>query len=198
MTAGVAWSGASASLALALLVLPGPQLWLSRIASRARFVSDARAAEGRLDPLALAASYDLFAVSLQAGLPTPVALRAVARSAPPPLCSALAKAAHALALGTDPQAAWEHAAGLPATSALASMARRSARSGSALADGLVELAASTRADALDQATARAARAGVLLAGPLGLCFLPAFLCLGVIPVIVGLGTEVFGAGGGLP
>jgi hypothetical protein len=27
---------------------------------------------------------------------------------------------------------------------------------------------------------------VLVAGPLGLCFLPAFLCLGIAPVIAGL------------
>ena len=30
------------------------------------------------------------------------------------------------------------------------------------------------------------RAAVLVAGPLGLCFLPAFVCLGVLPVVVGL------------
>jgi hypothetical protein len=26
--------------------------------------------------------------------------------------------------------------------------------------------------------------------PLGLCFLPAFICLGVVPVIVGIATSV--------
>ncbi|MGL6236986.1 MAG: type II secretion system F family protein [Segniliparus sp.] len=195
MTWALSWAGAAASLALALLVAPSPQLWLSRIRSRAAAPLRSGAEAARLDPLALAASYDLFAVSLQAGLPTPVALRAVARSAPPPLSAVLVKAAHALQLGADPQAAWEDAAELPATAPLARMAKRSARSGAALADGLVELAAAVRADALDQATAGAGRAGVLLAGPLGLCFLPAFLCLGVIPVIIGLGSEVFGDGG---
>jgi hypothetical protein len=28
--------------------------------------------------------------------------------------------------------------------------------------------------------------------PLGLCFLPAFLCLGVIPLVLGIAGEVFG------
>jgi pilus assembly protein TadC len=28
--------------------------------------------------------------------------------------------------------------------------------------------------------------------PLGLCFLPAFACLGVLPVILGVAGEVFG------
>ena len=27
---------------------------------------------------------------------------------------------------------------------------------------------------------------VLVAGPLGLCFLPAFVCLGIVPVVIGL------------
>ncbi len=42
----------------------------------------------------------------------------------------------------------------------------------------------------DAAEARAQRAGVLIAAPLGLCFLPAFLVLGVVPVVIGLAGEV--------
>ncbi|CKW18115.1 alanine rich membrane protein [Mycobacterium tuberculosis] len=34
------------------------------------------------------------------------------------------------------------------------------------------------------------RAGVLIAGPLGLCFLPAFLCVGIVPLVVGLAGDV--------
>ncbi|MDQ3055153.1 MAG: type II secretion system protein F, partial [Actinomycetota bacterium] len=39
---------------------------------------------------------------------------------------------------------------------------------------------------------RAQRAGVALMAPLGLCFLPAFVCLGVVPVVVGIASRVFG------
>jgi pilus assembly protein TadC len=42
----------------------------------------------------------------------------------------------------------------------------------------------------EAAEARAQRAGVLIAAPLGLCFLPAFLVLGVVPVVIGLAGEV--------
>ncbi len=42
----------------------------------------------------------------------------------------------------------------------------------------------------DIAEARAQRAGVLITAPLGLCFLPAFLVLGVAPVVIGLAGEV--------
>ena len=42
------------------------------------------------------------------------------------------------------------------------------------------------------------RASVLVAGPLGLCFLPAFVCLGVLPVVVGLADGMLpGSGAGL-
>ncbi|MFD1151692.1 secretion system protein, partial [Saccharothrix hoggarensis] len=53
-----------------------------------------------------------------------------------------------------------------------------------------DLAATARAAVSDQAEARAQRAAVLVAGPLALCFLPAFLCLGVAPVVIGLVGDV--------
>jgi pilus assembly protein TadC len=36
------------------------------------------------------------------------------------------------------------------------------------------------------------RAGVWVLAPLGLCFLPAFVCLGVVPLVLGIAGEVFG------
>ena len=71
------------------------------------------------------------------------------------------------------------------------LARRSAASGSALAHGVAELAEQSRQDATHAAAAAAERASVLIAGPLGLCFLPAFVCLGIVPVVAGLAGEVF-------
>jgi pilus assembly protein TadC len=38
---------------------------------------------------------------------------------------------------------------------------------------------------------KAERVGVWSLLPLGLCFLPAFVCLGVVPVILGVAGEVF-------
>ena len=74
------------------------------------------------------------------------------------------------------------------------MARRSARSGASLADAVAELAEAERASAEDAAAAAAERAGVLISGPLGLCFLPAFVCLGIVPVVIGLAGNVLGGG----
>ncbi len=129
------------------------------------------------------------------------AAAAVAPAAPPALAPLLRRAAELLALGADPARAWtgghESNAAVPQdknAEALLRLARRSAASGSALADGVAELAVQTRHDAATSADAVAERASVLVAGPLGLCYLPAFLCLGVIPVVAGLADDVLGSG----
>jgi hypothetical protein len=36
------------------------------------------------------------------------------------------------------------------------------------------------------------QAGVWVLAPLGVCFLPAFLCLGVVPMVLGIAADVFG------
>jgi pilus assembly protein TadC len=74
------------------------------------------------------------------------------------------------------------------------LARRSASSGTALAQGVAELADQSRHDAADEASAAAERAAVLIAGPLGLCYLPAFVCLGIVRVVAGLAGDVLGSG----
>ncbi|MEU8897632.1 type II secretion system F family protein [Nocardia sp. NPDC048505] len=154
-----------------------------------------------VDPLAVASIFDLLAACLRAGLPMAGAARAVAPSAPEVLGEALRRAADLLALGADAGVAWERvaqeAAGRPGAEeveALARMARRSARSGASLALAVSELAEQHRGAVEDVALARAERAGVLVSGPLGLCFLPAFLCLGIVPVVIGLADHVLGDG----
>jgi pilus assembly protein TadC len=56
------------------------------------------------------------------------------------------------------------------------------------------LADRSRHSAADSATAAAERASVLIAAPLGLCYLPAFVCLGIVPVVAGLAGDVLGSG----
>jgi pilus assembly protein TadC len=124
------------------------------------------------------------------------AASATAPSAPAPLAAALNRAADLLALGADPATAWTNPAGPvdDTADALLRLARRSASSGAALAQGVAELADQSRHAAADAATAAAERASVLIAGPLGLCYLPAFVCLGIVPVVAGLAGDVLGSG----
>jgi pilus assembly protein TadC len=152
------------------------------------------------DPLAVASSLDVLAVCLTAGMAVSTAAAATAASAPPLLARVLRRGADLLALGADPAVAWNTPPGLPASSldpqtdALLRLARRSSVSGVALADAVSTLAKQCRQDAAHTAAAAAERAGVLIAGPLGLCFLPAFVCLGIIPVVAGLAGEVLQSG----
>lgn len=194
-------SGAAALLGLALTLGGGPARVRQRAGSRiCAPVGRSRRRRTSADPLAVASSLDVLAVCLAAGMPVPAAAAATAASAPPPLARVLRRAADLLALGADPAIAWSPppkapgGSGDPQTEALLRLARRSAASGAALADGVAELAAQCREDAAQAAVTAAERAGVFIAGPLGLCFLPAFVCLGIVPVVAGLATEVLGSG----
>ena len=189
-------SVAALALAIALLVGGGPARVRHRAGiRRLQHLSNPRVV--RIDPLAEAASLDVLAVCLDAGMAVPAAARATALSAPPQLAGLLRRAGDLLALGADPVTAWtppDDEVGGAGAVALMRLARRSAASGAVLARGVAELAAETRQDADHTASAAAERASVIIAGPLGLCFLPAFICLGLVPVIAGLASDVLGAG----
>jgi pilus assembly protein TadC len=186
---------AAVLLAVAMLAAPSTvraRAGMSRPERRVRH----RAVPGT-DALALAAGLEVFALCLSAGMPVSGAAAATARSAPSPLAEALRRGADLLALGADPAIAWSPPPGDaldPSTIAVLRLARRSGSSGAALATGLGELAAHCRDEAAHAATAAAERAGVLIAGPLGMCFLPAFVCLGIVPVVAGLAGDVLGSG----
>lgn len=174
---------------VALLVLPGrTRAQLRRAALRGRKPRTHRRvrAEPKLTDLELAAIWDLFAACLRAGLPIPQAIKAVTDGVAGAEMDALRSTASLLLLGADPAQAWAEARAGPRTAELARAAQRTARSGSALAGVAEEMAAQLRISMSDAAEAKAQRAGVLIAGPLALCFLPAFLCLGVAPVVLGL------------
>jgi pilus assembly protein TadC len=148
------------------------------------------------DPLAAASSFDVLAACLRSGMAVSTAASATAQSAPPALAGVLNRAADLLALGAEPAMAWTNSASATDdhADALLRLARRSASSGAALAHGVAELADQSRHEAADAASAAAERASVLIAGPLGLCYLPAFVCLGIVPVVAGLAGDVLGSG----
>lgn len=168
------------------------------------------------DP-ALPFAIDLLVVCLRAGMPTSAALRSVAvtvstdvrlRSgiaprmradggsngsrAPAGVNEVLAYAAAAVELGSDAETAWSAWIAHPAYGPLARALVVTGESGSAVAGRLTAVARQLRTVAGQQALARAHRTGVALMAPLGLCFLPAFVCLGVVPVVLGIAGQVFG------
>ena len=145
---------------------------------------DRRAVEGDL-PLVC----DLMAVCLVTGLPLGTALAEVAAAVPGPLGERLREVATSLRLGADPPQAWA-----TAPIELAPLGRvlvRAAESGSSVGGGLQALSAQVRGAAGTRAEAAVRRAGVWILAPLGLCFLPAFVCLGVLPLVLGIAADVF-------
>jgi pilus assembly protein TadC len=67
---------------------------------------------------------------------------------------------------------------------------RAGESGASVVPALSNLAADTRSAARARVEADVRRAGVWVLAPLGLCFLPAFVCLGVVPLVLGIADGV--------
>jgi pilus assembly protein TadC len=193
-------SMAAMLLAAALLTSAWSSTARARAAAPAAAARKARRPVRGPDPLAIASSLDVLAVCLAAGMSVSSAAAATAPSAPAQLARVLRRAADLLVLGADSGIAWSAPPDLPPgsldsqTDALLRLARRSAASGVALAEAVTDLATQCRQDAAHSASAAAERAGVLIAGPLGLCFLPAFVCLGIVPVVAGLAADLLGSG----
>ncbi|MFA4084596.1 type II secretion system F family protein [Mycobacteroides salmoniphilum] len=185
-------------LAAAILSTPGALRARTRLSQGgAPIVVDRDATEKGL--LGMAFSLDVLSVCLRSGMPVATAAVVVSSCAPPELARILNRAGEMLALGAPASAAWADPGsaddlGYEQRQALTRLARRSADSGAVMAEGIASLAVQCRRDAVDSAVATAERAGVLIGAPLGLCFLPSFVCLGIVPVVMGLANDVFNSG----
>jgi Flp pilus assembly protein TadB len=188
----LASTGACAVVALAgLLLISGP----GRLVAAPLAYFATRSLLGRLPkptepppaPHLIASGAELLAACLDAGATPATALAVAGRSLPDPLGGQLAAAGRALRTGTMIEQALPE---MGALAPLASVFRRSAHTGSSMAGQLVAVAEQLRSDEHFERLERARRVGVLSALPLGLCMLPAFLLLAVVPAVIGLGAGV--------
>ncbi|MFI8368684.1 type II secretion system F family protein [Streptomyces sp. NPDC085466] len=164
----------------------GARWWLRRTgASRVPAVD--REAVRQL-PLAA----DLLAACASAGAGPGEAAEAVGRSIGGPLGERLLRTAAELRLGGEPAEVWGRFGAIPGAEGLARCMERAGVSGAPAADAVARHAAGLRAASARTATARARRAQVLISAPVGLCFLPAFLAVGVAPVVIGLASGLLG------
>lgn len=128
---------------------------------------------------------ELLAATLAAGLAPVRALAVVADALPDAVATELAPVAAQAALGVPEAAIWRGLAQHPVLGPLGRVLARSADSGAPVAVAVrtlaAELADAARADVED----RARSVGVRAALPLGLCLLPAFLLLGIVPLVAG-------------
>jgi pilus assembly protein TadC len=153
---------------------------------------DRAAREEAVRQLPLAA--DLLAACVTAGAGPREAAEAVGESLGGPVGDRLARTAAELRLGGEPAEAWGRFAEIPGAAGLARCLERAGSTGAPAAGPVSRLAEGLRAEQARGATVRAQRAQVLITGPVGLCFLPAFLAVGVAPVVIGLATGLLNGG----
>ena len=130
---------------------------------------------------------ELIGAMLDAGAGLGRSLELIAALVPPELGRQLRPVASALAIGADWDTAWR-SSGAQASQVLAlrDALTFAALTGAPSAALLHAQAARLRRERNRAAEQRAAALGVQLVVPLGLCSLPAFVCLGVVPVLLGL------------
>ncbi|MEU5385040.1 type II secretion system F family protein [Kitasatospora cineracea] len=181
-----AWALVGGWAGPAVGVLAGGAAW--RLLPRVR-APDERRRTAEQDWLVrqLPLTAELLAACLGSNGSPAAAAAAVADSVPTPMRERLSAVAAQLSLGAGPERCWEQLADdCPPLAPLARCLARTSLSGTPPAAVLAGLAQSHRAAAARAAHARVRRAGVLATAPLGLCFLPAFVLIGVVPVVTGL------------
>lgn len=185
-------SAAVGGLGVAVIVGGAIGLALGAAAATAAFVVLRRlepaATRRRRERLSadLPTAVDLLGACLQVGRPPDEALRVVAAAVGGPVGHDLDVITVRLALGADPVAVWrEIGAQQGPLAPLGRTMARSLRTGAPLADGLRLLASDLRGRRRTAAEQQARSVGVRAAAPLGLCFLPAFVLIGIVPSIAG-------------
>ncbi len=139
------------------------------------------------DPVLL---LDLVDVALTTGASLPRALAAVGAAVGGVPGESLSRASASLLLGASWRSAW--AASAASVADVGEVLEASWTTGSAPGPALRARADQLRRRRRVRARAAAGTLGVRLVLPLGLCFLPAFVLLGLVPMILSLAAGLFG------
>lgn len=159
--------------------LVGAAVWRTLRAREPVTVRRRRAHVARVLPQVV----DLLAVTLASGASPGTALATVASAVGPPVDHDLRAVERGLTLGRDPVRVWHDAAALPGLEPLGRAMVRAVDSGVSVADALHRLAEDLHAAERLSGETRARSVGVRVAAPLGLCLLPAFVLVGVVPLV---------------
>jgi pilus assembly protein TadC len=114
------------------------------------------------------------------------ALRVVCDAFPGAAAELLEAVPARLSLGVAPAAAWRPVLDHPGLAPLGRAMVRAQRSGSSVSHEVGRLADELDRRARLEIEGRARAVGVKAAVPLGLCLLPSFLLIGVVPLVAGL------------
>jgi Flp pilus assembly protein TadB len=182
--------GVAAALA-AWLVAPG---WLSVVALPVGLVAwrragslETRAARRRREALRreLPHVVDLIRALVSAGAAPDRAMAAVGGVVGADTAAELRPWSSRLLLGSDPVAVWAELARHPELGRLGTTLHRSAVGGAPVREALQRLAEDLRATRGAEVQQRVRQVEVRATGPLGACLLPAFVLVGVVPLVVG-------------
>ena len=132
----------------------------------------------------------LLAATLRAGAAPGDGVTVVCSALPGAAADRLSGVAARLALGVDPVQVWEALADDADLAPLGRTLARSQATGAAVVPAVERLAADLARRARADAEDRARAVGVKAALPLGLCLLPAFVLVGIVPLVAALLTSL--------
>lgn len=142
--------------------------------------------------LELPASLDLLAACLAAGAPIAAATRCVAAVAPEPVAAELRVIVARTDIGESDEAAWRASAARPVIGPVARDVARAASSGTALVASLRRHAEEGRRARHATLEGRAKSVGISAVVPMSVCFLPAFVLVGIVPIIASVAFRLLG------
>lgn len=133
---------------------------------------------------------DLLAACVASGASVRDATDVVAAASSEPMQRILHNIVAAMDLGATSDAAWAEVVDDARLAPIAQAVIRSGRSGAPLAELLTHIASDLRRERQLHIEVAARSAGVKAVAPLATCFLPAFLLLSVVPIVVDLGGSM--------
>jgi Flp pilus assembly protein TadB len=132
----------------------------------------------------------LLGAALSGGAAPGPAIAMVCQALPGPAAERLEPLAARLALGADPAAVWTDLTRDPELGTLGRTLARAHASGTPVVASVQRLADDLAGRARAEVEDRARAVGVKAALPLGLCLLPAFVLIGIVPLVAGLLGEL--------
>ena len=132
----------------------------------------------------LPTALDLMVAALEVGRPPVTAFALAAEATADPLGSELGLVAGRLAIAGDSEAVWRTLAADPSLAPVGRAFRRAAASGMPVAHVVSGVADDLRRERRARGASDSRKVAVRTAAPLGVCFLPAFFLIGIVPTII--------------
>lgn len=176
-SAGITLVGGGAGVVVAAAL--GAAVW--------RVAGGVESPQGRRDREAIRSELpslvQLLGIALSAGDSVSGALTSATLALPGPAADALLLARWRLEVGVPPEDVWRELGTRPGLEPLGRALARADVSGARVAAAVERLAADLALGARTEVEDRARSVGIRAAVPLGVCFLPAFLLVGIVPVV---------------